>query len=235
MRDPRNLPVMRVLVTGAREWPSRYLVFLELNNLAQEHNLKCGLGYSLTKEKMTVVHGYAYRGADRFADEWAECYGIPERHEAKWRPGGVLDRGAGHKRNQEMVDLGADICLAFLMPCTKKLCKKSGLHYTHGTWDCVTRAQKAGIPVREVYHKDLHLVVWLNGLGARLQPVLCQFDPGYRLYDGSGAGLSGGRHGSANALRAAKASARSASPAGAIALPSTASAKTRRTRITRPR
>jgi hypothetical protein len=36
-----------------------------------------------------------------------------------------------------MVDLGADLCLAFPMPRSR------------GTWDCVRRAKKAGIVVRE--------------------------------------------------------------------------------------
>lgn len=141
----------RVLVTGPRDWPDRYLVHYELDNLAQAHDLKCGTGYSVNKERMIVVHGKAYRGVDYFADLWAEVYGIPESYEAQWRPFGVLDKLAGFSRNQLMVDTHPDACLAFLMKCTKKNCRKTTFHYTHGTWDCVTRARKAGIPVIECY------------------------------------------------------------------------------------
>ena len=142
---------MRVLVTGPREWPSRSQVFFQLTRLASQHDLKCGIGYAVSKERLIVVHGNA-GGVDHFADEWAGIYGIPERHGAFWHPaGGAFDRLAGFKRNQEMVDSGADWCLAFLMLCTKKTCRKTAPHYTHGTWDCVTRARKAAIPVTECY------------------------------------------------------------------------------------
>lgn len=42
---------------------------------------------------------------------------------------------AGLVRNQLMVDLGADICLAFPLPGSR------------GTWDCMGRAEAAGIKV----------------------------------------------------------------------------------------
>jgi hypothetical protein len=136
-------------VTGPREWPSRYLVFFELNKLAIKHEMATGD----KQAKLTVVHGND-SGADHFADQWASWRGLPERHDVLWRVNGKLDILAGFKRNQEMIDSGADICLAFLMQCTKRRCKRTSFHYTHGTWDCVTRARKAGIPVLECYYRS---------------------------------------------------------------------------------
>lgn len=67
------------------------------------------------------------------AAQW-ELWGLPvEAHPADWRSCG---RAAGLIRNQRMVDLGADLCLAF------------PLGESRGTWDCVARARKAGIEVR---------------------------------------------------------------------------------------
>lgn len=44
--------------------------------------------------------------------------------------------GAGPRRNEFMVELGADVCLAF--PCRR----------SKGTVDCYTKAIRAGIPTR---------------------------------------------------------------------------------------
>jgi coenzyme F420-reducing hydrogenase gamma subunit len=51
---------------------------------------------------------------------------------------------AGNYRNQEMVDAGADICLAFYQPGAACI----------GTSDCVRRCTRAGITVRP-YGRDL--------------------------------------------------------------------------------
>jgi hypothetical protein len=123
-------------------------VYFELNKLAIVHEKHTGR----RDAEITVVHGNASRGVDYFADQWAVLYGVPERHDAIWRSAGIFDKLAGFSRNQKMVDLGADVCVAFLMQCTKKTCRKASFHYTHGTWDCVTRARKADIPVIECYH-----------------------------------------------------------------------------------
>jgi hypothetical protein len=85
-------------------------------------------------EEIIVVHGDASRGADRMARDYARaCDWITEEsHPADWSWG---NPGAGHERNQLMVDLGADVCLAFVKG------KSSG------TRDCMKRARQAGIPV----------------------------------------------------------------------------------------
>lgn len=52
-----------------------------------------------------VVSGGA-RGGDRAGELWAGLHGVPVvRMLAKWqRPDGTIDRGAGHKRNEQMAE-----------------------------------------------------------------------------------------------------------------------------------
>lgn len=127
----------RVLVTGSRFWVWSAEVWQALNEQAEEHG------------DLIVVHGDA-PGADHLAHLWCGFSGAhEERHPANWERG--CDRHcyhrprsrngkpycpmAGHLRNQEMVDLGADVCLAF------------PLSDSRGTRDCMKRATAAGIPV----------------------------------------------------------------------------------------
>lgn len=82
-----------------------------------------------------IVHGAA-RGVDRLAHSWAERFGVRiEQHPADWDAHG---RSAGMRRNAEMVKLGAEVCLAFPLIGAD----------SNGTWDCIRRAGRAGIPVR---------------------------------------------------------------------------------------
>lgn len=128
---------MRILVTGSRDW----------NDLG---TIAFALGDAVTgrdTESITVIHGGYPGGADRIAGELASSVGfVVEIHEANWRANG---KAAGFIRNQEMVDAGANICLAFLMPCKKSGCRKPQPHDSHGAADCVKRARAAGIHVRE--------------------------------------------------------------------------------------
>lgn len=57
-------------------------------------------GFEITE----VVSGCAH-GVDTLGEQWADENGIPKkRMKANWRPNGVLDKWAGHKRNAQMGD-----------------------------------------------------------------------------------------------------------------------------------
>lgn len=91
------------------------------------------------KRGATVVHGHCPTGADAMADFIANKLGLTvERHPADWKR---YKRAAGPIRNKEMVDLGADVCYAFVMPGSK------------GTINGISLAEKAGIPV-VIYRSD---------------------------------------------------------------------------------
>ena len=86
-----------------------------------------------TEGEWMLVHGAA-RGADTLARKWAERNGIPhEPHPAKWDE---LGRAAGVIRNQEMLDTGIDLVVAF----------PGG----RGTAHMVGIARAAGVPIFEV-------------------------------------------------------------------------------------
>jgi len=111
----------RVIVCGGRYFADPVAVQREICALADED--QCTI----------VVHGGA-SGVDTLARSVAENIGLlTEAHPADWKRYG---RGAGPRRNQQMADGGADLCLAF----------PGG----RGTADMVRRARSAGIPVKEV-------------------------------------------------------------------------------------
>lgn len=128
----RNQPVMRnyrVLVTGSRDWTDREVLMARLDE-SLDAALRAGM-------PMVLVHGACPKGADNLADQWARLRDVTtEPHPADWSKG----HGAGYARNKEMVDLGADICLAFMMPCSKPSCRQQGFHPSHGTFHCASLA-----------------------------------------------------------------------------------------------
>lgn len=118
----------RVLITGARDWKDTHTIHQAL--------------YLELDQYLTVVHGDCKEGADRLADIWSEFHAdrvTVERHPAKWETYGPA---AGPIRNNHMVSLGADICLAFITPSSK------------GTRQCVAAAEAAGIPTFRYWSID---------------------------------------------------------------------------------
>lgn len=127
---------MRILVTGSRDWDNEWAVYDALDHAVR------GISYY----KVTLVHGNCKTGADHFADQWARAREIDaERYPAKWWHYGSA---AGPIRNGEMVELGADLCLAFILPCANPICELPKPHTSHGTADCMAKAELKGIPVR---------------------------------------------------------------------------------------
>jgi hypothetical protein len=136
----------RILVTGSRKWADPARVAHELSAAAGD------------QKAVAVIHGACRTGADVLAEVAARGLGFrTEPHPARWggpcRPacppghrhqrvwqGAWYCPSAGLYRNQEMVDAGADICLAFFWPGAANL----------GTTDCARRARAAGIPVTDV-------------------------------------------------------------------------------------
>ncbi len=115
----------RVLITGSREWTDR-------------ERLESVLWYEMDRHPDTVfVHGDCPRGADRMVREACIRLGYQqEPHPADWDR---HKKAAGFIRNAEMVKLGADLCIAFIVPG-----KSNGTEHT------ATLARSAGIEVCEV-------------------------------------------------------------------------------------
>jgi hypothetical protein len=121
---------MRILITGSREWTDEDKISEAFDNALREMGFLPSLHHGVI-----VIHGGA-DGADRLAGQVAARRGWRvEVYPASWKTNGPK---AGVLRNQEMVDEGADMCLAFF---------KDGAE-NKGTTDCVKRAEKAGIKVR---------------------------------------------------------------------------------------
>ena len=117
-------------MTGSREWTNYQLVADTLGAWIDEHD---------PDGTATLVYGDCQTGADRQARSfWLTAGGPIETHPANWQRYGKV---AGPLRNQEMVDAGADKCIAFF--------KRGAAN--RGTADCVARARAAGIPVQEVW------------------------------------------------------------------------------------
>lgn len=109
---------MRILITGSRDWTNWRII----------HGALCDY---LFEEQVVLVSGACPTGADRMAEKWARGMGYEvETHPADWDQHG---KKAGFIRNKEMVDLGADICLAFIKNNSK------------GATMTLNLAEKAGI------------------------------------------------------------------------------------------
>jgi len=88
----------RILVTGSRDWTDSQFVDVILAGFLPD--------------SVVLVSGACPRGADALCEDFARRNGWTiERHPAKWNE---LGKRAGFVRNAEMVNLGADICLAFI-------------------------------------------------------------------------------------------------------------------------
>ena len=120
------MKTIRIIVTGSRHHTDVEMVE---RGIDEAITLACPVGPA----EFVIVHGDA-PGADRIAKEYAQRSRSmsDEPHIAYWERYG---KSAGPLRNQEMVDLGASIMVAFPHPDSR------------GTWDAIRKAVDVGIPV----------------------------------------------------------------------------------------
>ena len=117
---------MRILFTGSRTWTDVDLMIAAITVVVEDNEV--------AKEDTIFVHGACPRGADKIADELAKRWGVRvEPHPADWDTYG---RAAGFERNRYMVELGADVCLAFIKDNSK------------GATHTANLAHAAGIPTK---------------------------------------------------------------------------------------
>lgn len=103
---------MRVLVCGGRDYDDKNIVYRVLYDFCDKHGLWTEpdeYGNRLPTG-LVIIHGGA-KGADRLADAWAVVNWVPfEEYKADWDK---YRKAAGPIRNQEMLDTGIDVVIAF--------------------------------------------------------------------------------------------------------------------------
>lgn len=120
----------RILITGSRDWSD----FEMIRNALQGDVMRN------PDNQFLLVSGACPTGADRMCEDAAQWLGLRiERHPADWKRYG---KRAGFVRNAEMVNLGADICFAFIRNGSKGATHTAGL------------AEKAGIPLERYELND---------------------------------------------------------------------------------
>src|SRR3954468_18319972 len=118
-------------------------------------------GHTVRAAGWSVVHGVCPLGADAQASAWARTRQregwpvVEEPHPADWSSG----RGAGFRRNEQIVALGADAALAFIDRCAQARCLGKRPHGSHGAVHCATVADRAGISVLYIRSSGRRAVV----------------------------------------------------------------------------
>lgn len=122
-------PRSRLLITGSRTWDDWVTIIRELSAFAALNPI--------------LVSGHCRDGADELCEKvWANWGGDIERHPVTREEWAKYGKRAGFLRNQKMVDLGADWCLAFIRDNSP------------GATMTATIAEKAGIPTKRVPYLD---------------------------------------------------------------------------------
>lgn len=118
----------RLLVCGGRDYADADTVARTLDRVLRERGIA------------VLIHGAA-GGADTLAAEWAKARGVPVlAFKVKdWRrPDGSIDKSAGPRRNQRMLDEGKPTACVAFPPGPS------------GTYDMIRRCEAAGVPVWRV-------------------------------------------------------------------------------------
>lgn len=122
---------MRILVTGSRDWTDEACIEAAFRSISNY------------PEYVTLVSGACPTGADAMAENIAAELGWNvETYPADWEQYG---KRAGFIRNSHMVELGADLCLAFIK------------NESRGASMTADLARAAGIRL-EVYTMDHYVV-----------------------------------------------------------------------------
>ncbi len=140
LHRPRNRPasdlaqlgvvdalVKRILITGSRDWDAPETIDRAIRDVITEWWIEAERG------PFIIVDGTA-RGADTMAYQWTQKHqgmAAPiesERHPADWSRG----KRAGRDRNELMVHLGADVCLAFIKNGSPGATHCAGYAEAHG-------------------------------------------------------------------------------------------------------
>lgn len=125
----------RILITGSRTWTDDAAVWEAITATIDAH------AAAFCEDQSGWYDNAGYTLAEeRHSADWATCTSAcPQQanHRRTGRGGYTYCPLAGHHRNQHMVDLGADILLAFIRGNSR------------GATDCAQRARAAGIEVKE--------------------------------------------------------------------------------------
>lgn len=142
----------RVLVTGSRDWTDNALIEQALDGALTLLQVPVTMQHTVI-----LIHGDA-KGLDTKAEMAAlrrgwKIEGYPAqwtKHSdvcPQWHTGADSCKMAGHRRNHEMIALGADLVIAFPMGE-----EKSG--HSKGTWGCARAAKDAGLPLVVVWKES---------------------------------------------------------------------------------
>ena len=150
-----NYMEYRVIVSGWRYWPRSHAWVIQASLEMMLLNLISSNDDDMVINMCVVEGECPYGGVDLFAKNWAlsaqqryrgrdRIRVYPEEHPADWISFG---KGAGPKRNQKMVDAGANFALVFPHSSSR------------GTTGCLEMLIKADIPVEVI---QFHPLVFKN-------------------------------------------------------------------------
>jgi len=127
-KEQKSVTSARLLITGSRYFNDAVLMHAAISDAVSTLR---GFGFT----RIVLVHGGA-RGADTLAAHIGRSMGLEiEAHPARWD---AFGRAAGPVRNREMVELGADLVLAF------------PVGESQGTRGCMRLAREEGCAVINV-------------------------------------------------------------------------------------
>ena len=157
---------VRILIRGDRHWRCDDLAEQIVNRLIARNG-----------PDLVIAHGGAPGVDNAFATACRELGIVAESQHADWHHLGKI---AGPTRNREMVEAGADLCIAL----------HRSIETSKGTKDCVRQALAAGIPVWLVEddqaRPEAHTGWRYQARSTVAAWPLCRQQPGSREYSSAG-------------------------------------------------